>query len=93
MTNPDPDAAESAGKTATHTICQQVVDLYTLAHQEGVRNGLEAAAQFLAEHAKQVADNYELDTAWRITVSAYLEHLRDCMRLISLQVPDPEAGT
>lgn len=90
MTNPD--AAEPAGKTATRVICQQVVDLYSLAHQEGVRNGLEAAAQILAEAATKVSDNYELDAVWRDTVSAYLGELRDFIRLASLQVPDPEAG-
>lgn len=90
MTNPD--AAESAGKSVTRAICEQVVDLYALAHQDGVRNGLEAAAQILAEAATKVADNYELDTIWRTTVSAYLGELRDFIRLASLQVPEPEAG-
>lgn len=91
MTNPD--AAQPTGETATRAVCQQVFDLYALAHQEGVRNGLEAAAQILAEAATKVADNYELDTIWRTTVSAYLGELRDFVRLASLQVPDPEAGT
>ncbi|QRY49035.1 hypothetical protein JVX93_15855 [Mycolicibacterium boenickei] len=90
MTNPD--AAQPAGETATRAVCQQVVDLYALAHQEGVRNGLEAAAQIVAEAAKNIADNYDVDAVLRITVSTYLEQLRDFIRLASLQVPDPEAG-
>lgn len=91
MTNPD--AAESEALTVARAIGQQAVELYTLAHVEGIRNGMEAGAQIIAQAAEKIADNYELDTVWRATVSAYLGELRDFIRLAALQMPDHQATT
>lgn len=88
MTNPD--AAESNALAATHAITDQALKLWSAAHYEGVRNGLEAAAQVAQSAIDGLKDNYQIAAEIRIAGVEVLQHVRDHIRLAALQVQEPE---
>ena len=90
---PDPDAAESKAQQAATAMSVQIAELWKAAHTDGLRNGLEIAANMAAEAAKKISDDYSTDATIRVVSVHCLNEMRDIFRLTALQVPDPEAGT
>ncbi|MBU8824150.1 hypothetical protein [Mycolicibacterium goodii] len=88
MTNPD--APESKALAAANAIAEQVGQLWWAAHADGVRNGMEAAANFAGEAANKIADDYSIDTLVRDVSVNCLNQFRDLLRLFTLQMPDPD---
>ncbi|OBC14074.1 hypothetical protein A5784_30700 [Mycobacterium sp. 852013-50091_SCH5140682] len=85
-----PDVPQSDAMAAVTAINERVSALWLAAHQDGVRNGLELAAQMAENFAKSIADNYELAAEIRAVAPYCLNELRDQLRLAALQLPDPE---
>lgn len=79
-----PDAAQNKAYEAAQAISEHVGRLWMEAHAEGMRNGMEASAILLDNFARnpEVLD-IGLDTS-------LVDWLRDQVRLMALQLPDPE---
>lgn len=85
----DPDAAESGAAAAVHVVSEAVSALWFAAHYDGVRQGLELAAQMAEATAKAVRDNYDSPAEVRAVGPVCLNELRDSLRLAALQIGDP----
>lgn len=88
MTNPD--AAENKAFAATHAIADQAIKLWWAAHYDGVRNGLEAAAQVAQAAIDGLKDNYQLPAEIRLAGVELLQCVRDNIRLAALQAQEPD---
>ncbi|MFA5711994.1 hypothetical protein [Mycolicibacterium sp.] len=88
MTNPD--QAANKALQAANSIAAQVGQLWQSAHHDGLRNGLEIAAQMLEGFRAAIADDYSLDAAHRDLATYLYDHARDQVRLFALTVPEPE---
>lgn len=88
MTNPD--APESKAQQAASAIADHVGKLWMAAHQDGIRNGMEAAAMLAGETAKKLADDYALDATVRAVSVHCLNEFRDMLRFAALQLPEPD---
>ena len=80
----NPDEAVSGAKAALEAVSRQAGHLWIAAHAEGVRNGMEFAAQAADDTIAQMRDNYDLDTDLRIVGVLVLEGFRDNLRLAAL---------
>lgn len=80
-----PDAAQDKAHEAATAISEQAVRLWLEAHQNGMRNGIETTAQYV-EEVLAAAQTAGVDP----TFCEVLEGIRDNVRLMALQVPDPE---
>lgn len=89
MTNPD--APESKALAATHAITDQAIKLWWAAHFEGVRNGMEVAAQVAQTAIDGLKDNYQIAAEIRIAGVEVLQYVRDNIRLAALQAQEPES--
>lgn len=87
------DAAQDKALEAANQIGEQVATLWKTAHTNGIREGLEVAAQITDRIAKAVADDYSIPAEVRLLADTLLATNRDQMRLAALQVPDPEPGS
>jgi len=87
----NPDAPECRALAAANQISTQVGQLWLAAHADGIRNGMEVAAQLLDSAATDVRGYYEIDSTVRDCIIVTLEHLRDSLRLVALQSATPEA--
>lgn len=77
-----PDSVENKALEAANAISDQVGRLWLSAHAEGMRNGMEIAAQFVDTAASSAREEHPV-------VADLLAHIRDQLRLLSLQVPEP----
>lgn len=84
-----PDGPENKAYAAATAISEQVGKLWMQAHSEGVRNGLEVAAVLLDQAATNARAQSFAEGVGEWVVGL-IEGLRDQVRLVSLQVPDPE---
>lgn len=88
MTNPD--APDNKALAATHAITDQAIQLWWAAHYDGVRNGMEVAAQVAQAAIDGLKDNYQIAAEIRIAGVEVLQHVRDNIRLAALQAQEPE---
>lgn len=85
-----PDAAPNKLQESANALSQQVGQLVLSAHAEGVRQGMECAAQIADTAARHIGDDYSIDAAARAVCVQLLQNMRDWIRLYALQVPEPE---
>lgn len=85
-----PDAAPNKLLEAANALSQQVGQLTLSAHAEGVRQGMECAAQIADNIARHIGDDYSIEATARAVCVQLLHDMRDWIRLCALQVPEPE---
>ena len=87
---PDQDAAENKALEAAKTISDQIGTLWMSAHCDGIRNGMETAAQVVQSGIDTVAHLDEIGEDVRNTINELLARVRDAIRFAALQIEDPE---
>lgn len=87
-----PDAPPDRLTAAANDVGQQIQRLVLQAHCNGARDGLEAAAMCCDQFAANAAANTDVDPAVRDFAVDIIRRVRDELRLIGLQVPDPDTA-
>jgi hypothetical protein len=93
----DLDRAADEAQQAANSIAEHVCQLWMAAHTQGLRNGLEAAAQAIDGAARSAAnrdDGFEAIPFDMATyVAALLAVMRDNIRLLALNVEPPNPAS
>lgn len=85
-----PDGPPERLSAAVNDVGTRVNLLVLEAHTAGIRNGLEGAARYCDEIIAQTAVGNEAEAAVREFAIAVVRGVRDQLRLLALQIPDPE---